>query len=32
VIQVQNPVRVEGQPPVPAAKSLTTTLTFEVTR
>jgi hypothetical protein len=32
VIQVQNPVRVEGQPPIPAAKSLTTTLTFEVTR
>ena len=32
VIQVQNPVRVEGQPPVPASKALTTTLTFEVTR
>lgn len=32
VIQVQDPVRVEGQPPVPAARSLTTTLTFEVTR
>jgi hypothetical protein len=32
VIQVQNPVRVEGQPPTPAAKSLTTTLTLEVTR
>lgn len=32
VIQVQNPVRVEGQPPVPAARALTTTLTLEVTR
>lgn len=32
VIQAQTPARVEGQPPVPAARSLTTTLTLEVTR